>query len=339
MQTATLIGGLVALVPALAFLIVLEQLDSFRLVSLRATCTALLAGAVIAGSCYFINQHLMDTLWVNLSDYMRFGSPIVEETAKACFVIYLFLHRRIAFLVDAAIMGLAVGTGFAIVENVYFLQAFDDAGLGVWIVRGFGTAIMHGGATAIFAVLAQSWTERHTRDSALAYVAGLACAIALHALFNNLLSAPMIATAAVMTLVPMVLFAVFSKSEHRIHDWVTHDRHEHLALLGTMNETYLASPRGRFITDIVARFEGTEAEDILAYMRVHTELVVRAEDLLLARSEGKRAVTTAEDRERFRTLRALETKIGRMAMLALWPHLHFSRQEMAELYELEASLR
>jgi RsiW-degrading membrane proteinase PrsW (M82 family) len=339
MQTATLIGGLVALVPALAFLIALEQLDSFRLVSLKATCTALAAGAVIAVACYFINAQLMDTLSVNVTDYMLFDSAVVEETMKACFVILLFLQRRIAFLVDAAIMGLAVGTGFAMVENVYYLQAFHDAALGLWIVRGFGTAIMHGGATAIFAVLAQSWTERHTRDSALAYIVGLVYAITLHALFNRLLAAPMVATAAVMTLIPMVLFQVFSKSEHRIHDWVTHDRHEHLALLGTMNATYLASPRGRFITDIVARFEGTEAEDILAYMRVHTELVVRAEDLLLARSEGKSAVTTAEDRDRLHNLHTLEKKIGRMAMLALWPHLHFSRQEMAELYELEASLR
>ena len=336
MQLATLIGCLVALLPAVAFLTVLEQLDSFRLVSLRATLLALAAGGLIAASSYFVNQWLMDALSVDLATYMRVGSPAVEETLKACFVIYLFLHRRIAFLIDAAIMGLAVGTGFALVENIYFLQAFEDAGLGLWIVRGFGTAIMHGAATAIFAVLAQSWTERHTRDSALAYVTGLACAIGLHTLFNHLLFAPMIATAAVMMLTPITLFVVFSKSEHRIHDWVTHDRHEHLALLGTMNETYLASPRGRFITDIVARFDGAEAEDILAYMRVHTELVIRAEDLLLARSEGKSAITAPEDRERFRTLHALEKKIGRMAMLALWPHLHYSRQEMAELYELEA---
>ena len=195
MHLATLIGCLVALLPAVAFLTVLEQLDSFRLVSLRATLVALAAGALIAATSYFVNQWLMDALSVDLATYMRFGSPAVEEMLKACFVIYLFLHRRIAFLVDAAIMGLAVGTGFAIVENIYYLHAFQDAGLGLWIVRGFGTAIMHGGATAIFAVLAQSWTERHTRDSALAYVAGLACAIALHALFNQLLFAPMIATA------------------------------------------------------------------------------------------------------------------------------------------------
>ena len=31
-----------------------------------------------------------------------------------------------------------------------------------------------------------------------------------------------------------------------------------------------------------------------------------------------------------------EKAIGRTALLALWPHLKFSRQEMAELYELEA---
>ena len=36
-------------------------------------------------------------------------------------------------------------------------------GLGTWIVRGFGTAIMHGGTTAIFAVMSLSLLERARR--------------------------------------------------------------------------------------------------------------------------------------------------------------------------------
>ena len=61
--------------------------------------------------------------------------------------------HRIGFLVDAAIFGFAVGTGFALAENLYYLHLAAEAGMGTWIVRGFGTALMHGGATALFAVM------------------------------------------------------------------------------------------------------------------------------------------------------------------------------------------
>ena len=61
--------------------------------------------------------------------------------------------HRIGFLVDAAIYGFAVGAGFALAENLYYLHLAAEAGMGTWIVRGFGTALMHGGTTALFAVM------------------------------------------------------------------------------------------------------------------------------------------------------------------------------------------
>ncbi len=76
---------------------------------------------------------------------------MIEELLKAAVIVVLMRTHRIGFPVDAAICGFAVGTGFAVVENLYFLHAMPDAGMGTWIVRGFGTAFMHGGVTAIFA--------------------------------------------------------------------------------------------------------------------------------------------------------------------------------------------
>jgi hypothetical protein len=74
-------------------------------------------------------------------------------------------------------------------------------------------------------------------------------------------------------------------------------------------------------------------------MRLHAELVLRAEDLLLARAAGAKPAITAADRDGFDRLHALERKIGKTALLAIWPHLHYSREELAELYELESRTR
>jgi RsiW-degrading membrane proteinase PrsW (M82 family) len=329
----------IALLPTVAFLILLDRLDSFRLVSLHAALISLGAGGALAVIAYFANVAVMDALSIEIGTYTRYGAPVVEEVLKAGLMIYLFMRARIGFLIDAAIIGFALGTGFALVENLYYLYTFPDASVGVWIVRGFGTAMMHGGATAIFGVLAQSWTERHTKFEPALYLPGLLAAMGVHSLFNHLLGVPMIATGVMLLLVPAVLFAVFAKSEHRIHDWLIKDHADHEKLLATMSIEFAHSEAGRFISEVADKFEGAHAADIYAYMRLHAELVLRAEEFLLARAGGDRPHVTDEDRQRFKALHALERKIGRTALLALWPHLHYSRQEMAELYELESRTR
>jgi hypothetical protein len=198
---------------------------------------------------------------------------------------------------------------------------------------------MHGGATAIFGVLAQSWTERHTKFEPALYLPGFLAAAGVHSLFNHLLGQPLIATGVMMMLVPAILFAVFAKSEHRIHDWLIKDHADHEKLLASMSIEFAHSEAGQFISELADKFEDAHTADIYAYMRLHTELVLRAEEFLLAREAGTKPHVTAEDRERFRELHALERKIGRTALLALWPHLHYSRQELAELYELESRAR
>lgn len=339
MSLPFLLEAPIALLPTLAFLILLDRLDSFRLVSVHAALMALIAGGALAFLAYFVNASVMDALGVAIGPYTRYGAPVVEEALKAGVMIFLFMRARIGFLIDAAIMGFAIGTGFALIENLYYLYTFPDANVGVWIVRGFGTAMMHGGATAIFGVLAQSWTERHTKFEPALYLPGFAAAVGVHSLFNHLLGVPMAATGVMMLLVPATLFAVFAKSEHRIHDWLIKDHADHEKLLASMSIEFAHSEAGQFISELADKFEGTHAADIYAYMRLHTELVLRAEEFSLAREAGTKPQVTGLDRQRFRELHELEHKIGKTALLALWPHLHYSRQEMAELYELESRTR
>jgi RsiW-degrading membrane proteinase PrsW (M82 family) len=335
MSLTFLLQAPIALAPTLVFLFILDRLDSFRLVSLRFALMTLLAGGALAMLSYLVNPLVMDVVGADIGSYTRFGAPVLEEGLKAGVMVYLFARARVGFLIDAAIAGFAVGTGFALVENLYFLYSFPEANLGVWIVRGFGTAMMHGGATAIFGVLAQSWTERHTKFAPALYLPGLAAAIVLHSLFNHLLAAPVIATAAMLALVPAALLLVFAKSEHRIHNWLLKDHADHERLLATMSIEFAHSQAGRFVSEIADKFAGAHAADIYAFMRLHAELVLRAEEILLAREAGAPLPVTDEDRRGFARLHALERKIGKTALLALWPHLHYSRQELAELYELE----
>jgi RsiW-degrading membrane proteinase PrsW (M82 family) len=326
--------------PIILFLLGLLYLDSFKLVDLKTVALVVLAGAAMAIASYFLSGPVMDLTHLNYPHYSRYLAPVLEECLKAAVLIFLFWRNRIGFMVDAAILGLAVGAGFSLFENVYYAYVFPEANIGVWMVRGLGTAIMHGGVAAIFGVTAQGISERHARFQILNYIPGLILAISLHSIFNQFTQWPIPSAAATVIVLPMVLLFIFDKSEHEVHDWLIHDyeSHEHL-LADIRNGTFAHSEGGRFITDLASRFSGETASDIFEYLSLHTELVLQAEKLLLARESGEMLDVGDDVRYEFYNLHALEQKIGKTAMLTIWPHLKFSHQELWELHELEGHSR
>ncbi|MDB5427896.1 MAG: hypothetical protein JWR43_1871, partial [Phenylobacterium sp.] len=155
----TLVAKLVlALSPVVVLLVVFERLDVFRLVSGGSVAAYAAAGAALAALSYVSNAHVMDGLPIGFTDYSRYVAPVVEETLKGLIIVGLFATDRVGFKLDAAIAGFAVGAGFSVFENAYLLTIFPEANLGVWLVRGFGTAVMHGGATALFAVITHEFS-------------------------------------------------------------------------------------------------------------------------------------------------------------------------------------
>jgi RsiW-degrading membrane proteinase PrsW (M82 family) len=330
----------IGLLPVLLFLFVLLHLDSYKLVSLREVLACLAAGLVLAGVSYETNGRAISLLHYSFATYSRFAAPVAEEFLKAAFIIILFARNRIGFMIDAAIMGFAVGTGFALSENLYYLYVFPGASLGVWIVRGFGTAIMHGGATAIFGVMAQGLTEREATVNPLMLLPGLAIAVALHGLYNYFQSTPIVAAAVMVVTLPMILLVVFAKSEHKVHDWLLTDYESHEHLMAEIKSgEYEHSEAGRFILELSNKFDAESVADLFAYMRLHTELAMRADKVTLGRESGERVEGGHEIHEAFGRLHALEKKIGPAAMMTIWPHLNFSRRELWELSELEGEVR
>ena len=78
----------------------------------------------------------------------------------------LFGFNRIGYKLDAVISGFAIGAGFSVVENILYLTIYPDYGAGTWLVRGLGTAVMHGTTLAILAAIAHELAERETREAA-----------------------------------------------------------------------------------------------------------------------------------------------------------------------------
>src|SRR5436305_10003236 len=119
---ARTLGAMLALVPVAAFLGALLYLDSYKVVRARAVLAMVIVGAGVALLGFVVNAAALQVLHVDTTTLTRYVAPVTEEVLKGSVLAYLVRAHRVGFLVDAAILGFAVGTGFALVENLYYLQ-------------------------------------------------------------------------------------------------------------------------------------------------------------------------------------------------------------------------
>lgn len=336
MSTDLLIRAPVGLLPVAIFLAVLLYMDSYKLVSVRTVLWVIAAGALMAILAYFVNGFLLEFLDFEFSKFSRYVAPLAEEALKGLVIVILFRMSRIGFLVDSAIMGFAVGTGFAVVENLYYLQTAGDAHVAVWVVRGFGTAIMHGGVTAIFAIISQTLTERNMKINPLLYVPGMVAAVTFHSFFNHFVLPPMQMTLVQLLFLPPVLYIVFRRSAKHLHEWLELDFDADALLLEQINSGQFAESKiGRFLADLKDKFEGPVVVDMLCYLRLYTELALRAKGLLMMRENGLYTPIGERTRAKFTEMEYLEKSIGKTGLLALRPFLHMTRKDLWQLYVLE----
>jgi protease PrsW len=333
----TWIATLVAIAPVLCFLAGLLWLDGYKLLRPSAVVMALVAGVLLGLLSYGVADVLMNGFDLRRATYSRWVAPLSEELLKGLVIVALIRASRIGFLVDGAIYGFAVGSGFALFENLHYLQVAQYAGLATWIVRGFGTAIMHGGTTALFTVMALSVLARRPDAGASAFVPGLAVAMLMHGAFNHLGHAPQAATLVIVVLVPASLLVAFHLGEKALSRWLGSGFDKDAEMLDLITSgDFASSPPGVYLAALKRNLEGPLVADILCYLRLYTELSLRAKGLLMMRESGFSAARMDDEtKAKFDELHWLEGSIGPAGMRAMQPLLHMSRQDLWQLYMLE----
>lgn len=336
MPQGFLLHAPIGLTPVLLFLGALVWFDSYKLIALKSLLGAIGIGGLAAVASYFANDAAAAVLQIDFVPFIRYVSPVIEESLKAAILVYLIRTQRIGLLIDGAIIGFAVGTGFAVVENLYFLFNSPDLSVGVWFIRGFGTAVMHGGATAIFAIVSVELADEHPEAMFSAFVPGLAAAALLHSLFNHFLAMPMASTMGVIIFLPLAIYAAFTRSENALKSWLGDDFDADMALLGELDADDFSSSRiGRYLMSLRERFDGLVVGDMLCYLRVHAELALRAKGVLLAREGGFDLEVDEETLGKLAELEYLERSIGKTGQLAMKPILRTTRKDLWQLYVLK----
>lgn len=142
-------------------------------------------GALMVGVAFVANT----SLYERIGDYdamIRFVAPIVEEILKASILIYLVRRENFTYFVDGAIYGFAVGIGFAVFENYFYLYLNEADALSTAIGRVLSTNLMHAVATAVVGSALGFARFQRFKGRAFFLIAGLVVAMLFHMGFNNI---------------------------------------------------------------------------------------------------------------------------------------------------------
>jgi protease PrsW len=280
----------------------------------------LIAGVLSAIGASLGQTVLITSFGLETRVLTRYVAPVTEEALKMAFVLWALFRRQIGFLVDAAIVGFAIGAGFAVVENIHYLQLMPERQIWVWIARGFGTAILHAFTTAIIAIGVKALLDRRPDRPWLAVLAPWLGAVVLHSAFNHALVSPVLAAAMVMLVLPMVVLAVFTVSEQKTREWVGAGLDLDMELLQLVRSSEFGGTRfGRYLGELRSRFPGPVVADMFCLLQLDLELAIRAKGMLMAREAGLSVPVDDALRAKLAERAYLEKTIGRTGLLALRP--------------------
>ncbi len=310
---------LFSIFPVLVFLLFLFFLDSFKLVFKSVLVASLSWGAFIAILLYLLKfSHPV-------------FAPIAEELLKSVFVLYLIRRGKVGFIIDAAIYGFASGAGFALAENLFYLHAMPEASILTWIIRGFGTAFMHGGCTAIVAMVVIFGKSLEKNGIIFLILAFVAVSI-IHYTFNLFYINPVLQTLGIVVLLAALFVIIFRYSEQRLHHWLEVEFSSEVALLNMMNRGEMLSTKaGKYLDSLKTSFPPESILDLYCYIQLYLELSIKAKRNLMLRENDFPVVVEDDIDLKLAELTALKKRIGKVGEITLMPLLSMNYRDLWKL--------
>ena len=141
-------------------------------------------GIVVSLLAAEVNGVLSKVLSMDLYSITVIVTPISEELLKAIPVLYyaIVISDKREHLFTAS---MAIGIGFAVLENAYFLINYANFNMISAVIRAFGAGLMHGMCTLLVGV-GISFVKRKPKLFAVGTFGLLSTAIVYHGVYNIL---------------------------------------------------------------------------------------------------------------------------------------------------------
>ena len=161
-----------------------------------------------------INAYLRHVLPMSTYELTIMITPISEELIKAFPILLfatLFMPKKEALFTAS----LAVGIGFAVLENAFYLLNSHTFHMMDAVIRAFGAGLMHGMCTLLVGV-GISFVKKKTKLFVVGTFALLSTAITYHAIYNMLVQSDFRIIGyflPISTYIPFIVWRIKNKKE------------------------------------------------------------------------------------------------------------------------------
>ena len=166
-----------------------------------------------------VNGLLSNLLSMDTYSMTVIVTPVSEELLKALPVLYyaVVISDKRERLFTAS---MAIGIGFALLENAYFLLNSDNFTIIIAIIRAFGAGLMHGMCTLLVGV-GISFVKKKRKLFAVGTFGLLSTAIVYHGIYNILIQSEFSTVGALLpiaTYIPFLIWRLHIKCRSKVED-------------------------------------------------------------------------------------------------------------------------
>ena len=341
-----------AILPVVIYIFIVYKIDNFSLINVKNLFLQVLCGMVAALVCFGLFQLTGLILSENQSDFFN---PVLEEIIKAIPLLWLATRKKIVFFIDSVICGAAVGGGFSILENIFYLLLGNEMGIGTVLFRGLEVALIHMGCSAIIAaglmlgirLILRSRSRLPIKNSdALMVISLLVVAPVLHVCHNTFHFNPLVQFIFVIGTMGGLLVWTYFYDVEMIHRWLDTGLDKQLSLLDSIKKGHLSdTPTGHFLQSVKDAFPPEDFFDMICFVQLHVRLSVASRSRVMLWESGleRDLPLTDEMKElilsQYTEYRLLEKRLGNTARMTIAPIVKYDPAEYKALEDLRTECK
>ena len=173
----------------------------------RLPISFMIIGIFVSVFASEVNGLLSNLLSMDTYSMTVIITPVSEELLKALPVLYyaIVISDKRERLFTAS---MAIGIGFALLENAYFLLNSDNFTIIIAIIRAFGAGLMHGMCTLLVGV-GISFVKKKSKLFAVGTFGLLSTAIVYHGIYNILIQSEFSTVGAILPIATYIPFLIW----------------------------------------------------------------------------------------------------------------------------------
>ena len=167
----------------------------------------ILVGIFVSVFASEVNGLLVGMLSMDIYSITTIVAPVSEEVVKALPVLYyaIVISDKKEKLFTAS---MAIGIGFAVLENAFYLLSYPNFSMLSAVIRAFGAGLMHGMCTLIVGV-GISFVKKKRKLFAVGTFGLLSAAIVYHGIYNILIQSEYTIIGALLPIVTYIPFFIW----------------------------------------------------------------------------------------------------------------------------------